>query len=235
MKNFELIESGTAAAELHMQRDATLLSTLKERAVPCVHHYDWAGVCLTYGYFIDPDALVCLEEARRRDVHLARRPTGGGALLHHHDLSFSVLVPASCPQFSTNTLANYALINEAVKRAIAAFLRDEDSIQLSQGGGASAKFCRTQHTPYDLLFKGRKVGGSAQRRTQEGFLHQSSLFLGEIPSEMTRALLCCGKEVAEASALASTCLLPGSQKGEIQQARQELRFLLNENFQQLFG
>ena len=152
-----------------MKIDALLLDELKSESV--IHFYDWEGPSATYGYFIDVSKYLKVPSP----LALARRPTGGGIIFHTIDYAFSVLVPSCHPRFSENTLENYRLINEPVKRAIgAAGLLAEEPIPLDE---ASSHFCMAKPTKYDVMIGSRKVAGAAQRRKKQGFLHQGSIAL----------------------------------------------------------
>lgn len=164
-------ESGPKSPEWNMEADS---KRLENDPSPCLRFYEWEGPSATYGYFLNPSDFF------KPDVHLslARRPTGGGVILHLDDLAFSVIVPASHPFYSLNSLHSYQIINSMVIEAIQKVLPleglflQEDLPKAPRGG-----FCMAKPTKFDLLYEGKKVGGAAQRKTKSGLLHQSSLCL----------------------------------------------------------
>jgi lipoate-protein ligase A len=105
-------------------------------------------------------------------------------ILHLDDLAFSVIVPASHPFYSLNSLHSYQMINSMVIEAIQmvlplkGLLLQDDLPEAPRGG-----FCMAKPTKFDLLYEGKKVGGAAQRKTKNGLLHQSSLCL-KMPDPM---------------------------------------------------
>ena len=100
MANWEIIDTGCQSAKKNMCFDAQLLENADTFSKPVLHFYEWEGENATYGYFTDPSKLLNLDQVRKLCLQLARRPTGGGIVFHIWDLAFSVMVPATCPEFS---------------------------------------------------------------------------------------------------------------------------------------
>ena len=103
-----------------MQRDQELLEALSKD--PILHLYRWEPRAITHGYFINPQKIFHLEALQKRNIKLAKRPTGGGVVFHIWDLAFSFLMPASHPHFSLNTLDNYQYVNAIVLSSMQEFL-----------------------------------------------------------------------------------------------------------------
>jgi lipoate-protein ligase A len=227
----EVVHSGVGTAQDHMQRDVDLLRGLTPQSPVFLHHYDWMGDSLTYGYFSNPEKLLRLDRVHREGIQMARRPTGGGLLFHLSDLAFSVLVPASHPWYSMNPLQNYAVINSAVLRTVARWLgRSAASIGLAPQEGSKGRgpFCMAHTTQYDLVLHGKKVGGAAQRRMSHGLLHQASLYLAPPPWDHLRDLLCNGDDIVAAMQRMSYPLLGEQVSAKaLREARAELRTFLN--------
>lgn len=235
-ESWQVIESGCLSAEAIMAKDAALLSQLTLDSSPLLHLYDWATPCLTYGYFTDPIRYLHLDVLQREGLQKARRPTGGGIIFHLTDLAFSVLVPASHPNFSLNTLDNYAFINQQVAKVITHWMGHSlqpellavEPLCVSQDCHA---FCMAKPTQYDLILNGKKVGGAAQRRTKQGLLHQGSLSLLFPPSDLLRHVLKNQEIVLNAMQEHSYCLLAKQATiQDLNHARQQLKKLLKEFF-----
>ena len=80
-------------------------------------------------------------------------------------------------------------------------------------------FCLAKPTKYDVIFSGRKVGGAAQRRTKEGFLHQGSITLGMVSRNFLEDVL-EDKEVIDAMTRNSCALLSEDETiGQLQDAK----------------
>lgn len=175
-----------------MEMDAKLLEGLGDQEKPILHLYEWGRESLTFGYFMKPEELLNLEEAEKRGIDWARRPTGGGMVFHLWDLAFSVLIPAKSPLFSTNTLDNYNLVNRVVKDVVKEFIGGEISLtpdDASFEDPTCTHFCMARPTKYDVMLQGKKIAGAAQRKTKDGFLHQGTLALVRPDEELLTALL----------------------------------------------
>lgn len=229
---WQVVETGSLSPNDIMAKDAYLLGQLTPDSTPILHFYDWDRPCLTHGYFTDPSCYLDLEALQRCGLQTARRPTGGGIIFHLTDLAFSVLIPANHPQFSLNTLENYAFINRKVADSIAHFTSQRLNPQLFHDEAPCSKqectsFCMAKPTQYDLIIEGKKVGGAAQRRTRNGLLHQGSISLLFPPIDMMREILKNHETVLEAMQQQSYCLLSKqSTPQELQEARHELKKLL---------
>jgi lipoate---protein ligase len=229
MNKWKIIDTGLGSAQQNMDIDKKLLEKVGKDPQPIVHLYEWEGLCATYGYFAKPAELLNMEGVKQYSLQLGRRPTGGGVIFHVCDLAFSVIVPATHPRFSLNTLDNYAFINEAVIRAIKRFtgeslspsLYDHEQLQQRQ---MEDNFCMAKPTQYDVMVDGFKVGGAAQRRTKEGFLHQGSISLAMPTKDFLKAVLRVDSNIFDAMQACSYTLLDGQiSSKELEHARLEMR------------
>ena len=239
--SWQVIESGRLSAEAIMGKDAFLLSQLTVNSPPFLHFYEWESPCLTYGYFTDPIPFLDIEAVEYCGLQMARRPTGGGIIFHLTDLAFSVLVSASHPYFSLNTLENYAFINQRVAEAIRhlttqSMRPDLLPLEPSCSSKNCKAFCMAKPTQYDLILDGKKVGGAAQRRTRQGLLHQASLSLLFPPLDLLRKVLKDHERVLKSMREHSYCLLPGcSTVQDLQEMRDQLKELLKISFAELIS
>ena len=231
-----VLDTGKARAEKNMELDAKLLEELGSD--PIIHFYEWEKPSISYGYFIDPEKLLNLRTIQQRGIDLARRPTGGGVVFHLWDFAFSVLVPSSAPFFSHNPLNNYSFINRAVLEAVEEFLGARGGWELIPQDAPALdekcmNFCMAKPTKYDVVLRGRKIAGAAQRKRKQGFLHQGTIALVMPPEEDLSALLLPGNRVAEAI-LDHTMPLLGSKAPlpEIEKAKEDLRRLLQKTLSQ---
>src|SRR4051812_6765135 len=113
-----IIESGRLSAQDVMTKDAWLLDQLDEESPCLLHLYEWEAPSLTYGYFTKLADHIDVSALKSAGIDAAVRPTGGGIIFHLSDLAFSVLIPNHDPSLSTNTLENYAYINQQVAQII---------------------------------------------------------------------------------------------------------------------
>lgn len=174
-----IIDSGIGSAEAHMAKDKALLEGLKEGEV-ILHLYEWENpLSMTYGYFMRPEKIL-VKEAFSLGLDMSRRPTGGGFVFHHGDYAFSLLMSSSYPGYSSEVLANYYRVNSLVLKVFHKVFRVQGALAKEEElccRRVSENFCMAKTSKYDVLLGGKKIGGAAQRKVSQGFLHQGSLFL----------------------------------------------------------
>lgn len=231
---WKVLHSGVGSAQHHMDIDQELLQDISSMKQPLLRFYDWDGPSATYGYFIDPMNFLDFTSIEKLGLKLGRRPTGGGIVFHLTDLAFSVLVPASHPAYSINTLENYAFVNKHVARAVLKFKKDMAVTLLSseekQPDGSCKHFCMAKPTIYDVMAEGKKVGGAAQRRTRDGFLHQGTISIAPPEEAFLKAALKDGTQVIDAMVRHSYVLTDSRQ---LKESREELRRLLAHEFEKM--
>jgi lipoate-protein ligase A len=164
----------------NMALDEVLLESVASDPTSAVFRtYTWTEPTLSLGYFQSIQQAEA--EPRWRDVPLVRRPTGGGALWHHHELTYAVIVPKS------HALARRSPdLYFAVHAAIAELLR-EHGIQAGRrgdvAGTATSKpfLCFADRDSEDVVAGEVKIVGSAQRRRAGAVLQHGSVLLQQSP------------------------------------------------------
>lgn len=145
--------------------------------------YGWRPAALSIGHFQPAEAFVPL--ARAHDLTLVRRPTGGGAIHHDHELTFCVVATPGRDGYPAGVVEAYEQVHEILAEGLAGL-----GGRLSPRGGdaplsvrpRSASLCFADTTALDLVDEaGRKVVGSAQRRTGGRVLHHGSIPL-QVPA-----------------------------------------------------
>ena len=115
---------------------------------------------------------------------VVRRLTGGGAIWHHHELTYALILPAGHPRARPNT-ALYRAVHSAIAETLA-----EVGLSVNRGNGVAARatgeglrpfLCFTDRNPEDLVYQGFKLVGSAQRRRSGAILQQGSILLAASP------------------------------------------------------
>ena len=229
---WEIIDTGSKSAQENMLFDAQLLEKAHCYKRPVLHFYEWEKPSATYGHFIQPAAVFDLARVEEKGLCLVQRPTGGGIIFHIWDMAFSLLVPADQPEFSINTLDNYAFVNNAVLHAIDAFMQSNSALSLIEQDTAALDemckyFCMVKPTKYDVLWGGKKVAGAAQRRTKLGFLHQGSISLTAPISAYLQEVLLPNTAVVQAMQKFTYPLLrEDACKAEVLEAKKQLKVLL---------
>jgi len=173
--------AGSAAANMH--RAQQLLNMLEHPAGGRLHCFTWNRPTVTYGVLAKPEQLLNLEGCMSCGLAVAKRPTGGGAMFHMEDCSFTVALPRSHHLYSPEPLKAYRAINRCVARAIRSIsgIKVElASESYTASNPRTARFCMVTPTQYDLLCHGKKIGGAAQRHTRHGLIHQGSIAISRV-------------------------------------------------------
>jgi len=223
----EVLDTGISTAKENMRFDEKLLENLLPKGIPLLHLYSWARPAATYGYFIRPEKYLDLKKTDLHHLDIARRPTGGGIVFHIWDLAFSFLMPAGHPRFSLNTLENYQFVNGVVLEAVQSHFSLVPELIVRDAPSLSPdckNFCMAKPTQYDVVYKGLKIAGAAQRKTKQGYLHQGTISLAFPKIELLADVLLSKKEVLEA--MTSYTFAPIKEINGLRQTRIDLQKLL---------
>jgi len=160
-----------------MERDASLLAGHHPGDDPILRLYRWVPAAVTVGYNQDFSAF---DETGilAAGYDLVRRPTGGRAILHADELTYAVIGTSPGPVFGASLHETYMKINQA----LLAFLADLGLVAgISEGESreeARGLVCFRSAGRHEISVAGRKVIGSAQRRTGGVFLQHGSILAG---------------------------------------------------------
>ena len=182
--SFRLILDPPRSATLNMALDEVLAHAQSDvDAIPCLRFYRWKQPAVTVGYFGDVEKTVKRFDAEKKELAVVRRLTGGGAVHHGKDLTFSLCSKLPSPYFPTDVKNSYLKINEAVRLGLKSRYPDIDYADCRTVPFISSRqkerVCFDMPSCYDLLSGGKKILGASQRRIGKIMLHQSTLFLDE--------------------------------------------------------
>ena len=169
-----LIDAEPATGGWNMAVDELLLELAIESAVCSVRLYSWIEPTLSLGHFQNAkDAAV---DQRLAGLPVVRRLSGGGAILHHHELTYTCAVPAGHAAIENPTdlyeTAHGEIVRVLSEFGIATRLRGD-----VRSGDESAFLCFSRGDPRDIVLEGHKILGSAQRRRRGAVLQHGSLLL----------------------------------------------------------
>lgn len=183
----------------NMQIDSDLLeyaikNQLKE---PIFRLYGWSPACVSLGRNQKSDFLD-LDFLKQNNIDYVRRLTGGRALLHDNEITYSYICPASFLENGENVVNSY---KEISKILIAAFKKLD--IELDFGGTKKVNghkdYCMLVSTGADLCYQNRKLIGSAQFR-KEGYILQHGSILYDYDKELLEKIF---KEEVDTSSIIS--------------------------------
>ncbi len=191
---WRLILNPPAPGAWNMALDEAIFEAAASRQVlPTLRLYAWEPACLSLGYAqsvkdVDQPALAA------QGWHLVRRPTGGRAILHVDELTYSVSGPEDEPHLAGSVLESYRVLSSALLDALHRLGVPAQASPSKSPTEANSErqdlnpVCFEVPSNYDITYDGKKLVGSAQARRKGGVLQHGSLPLFGDLSRITKAL-----------------------------------------------
>lgn len=200
---WRVIYSPPAPGAWNMALDEALFeASLDGSVLPALRLYAWEPACLSLGY-AQPIADADREALTTHGWDLVRRPTGGRAILHTDELTYSVCGPQSEPRLAGSVLESYQALSQALLNALTR-LHIPAQAHAKPGVAASADpkgpVCFEVPSNYEITVAGKKLIGSAQSRRKGGVLQHGSLPLYGDLTRITRGLCFTGEAEREQAA-----------------------------------
>lgn len=163
--------------------EAILHANSRGQVPPTVRFYGWNPPTLSIGYFQRATQEIDFDALQAQGLGFVRRPTGGRAVLHDKELTYSVVVPESHPMMPTSVNESYRVLSMGLLEGFRELgfsaemvsLADEEEKKKFETLGSAA--CFDSPSWYELVVEGRKVAGSAQVRQQHTILQHGSILL----------------------------------------------------------
>lgn len=173
---------------MNMAMDEALLhSVANGESLPVLRFYRWKPATVTLGYAQSVVADLDLDVCRRAGIDVVRRSTGGRAVLHDNEVTYSVIAPLNTNLFGNSVLDCYRVISEVLKKTLLQLGLPAQLVPGKTRGSnqnVTKAVCFSAPSQYELLVDGRKVAGSAQKRHGQAFLQH-----GSIPIDINLELL----------------------------------------------
>ncbi len=188
MRTWRLILSGNEDAYMNMALDEAIATLVQEgKLPPTLRFYGWEKTSITIGAFQRINE-VNTEYCLKKGIPIVRRPTGGRAILHGKDLTYSFSSPNNPPYFSEGLLQTYGYISRAFLLGFKALGMDVQMKSRREKGRVltGSSLCFQSVSYGEITLEGKKLIGSAQKRWKRGFLQQGSLMLSIDADEMKR-------------------------------------------------
>ncbi len=176
---WRLILDGEADGFANMAVDEAILEAhLAGQAPPTVRFYRWQPACLSIGYFQRALREVDEEGCRQLGVDWVRRPTGGRAILHDVELTYSVVTREDDGTAGGSILDSYRKISAALVEGLRSLgAQAEMAPEKMRGHGLGSAACFDAPSAYEVTIGGRKVIGSAQVRRSGALLQHGAILL----------------------------------------------------------
>lgn len=170
-----IIDDAPADGDWNMAIDEALLESTAASGEPVLRWYAWREPTISLGYFQAVPKLA--PDDPLHGLAIVRRLSGGGAILHHHEWTYSCVLPEGHPLARRPTdlyvEVHQAIIEVLQRLGAHASLRG----QRSAGDERNVFLCFRRGDPRDVILAGHKIVGSAQRRRGGAVLQHGSVLL----------------------------------------------------------
>ena len=177
---WRLLVTDPTDGPMNMAIDQAIMEAVaKGRVAPTLRFYAWEPPCLSLGY-TQPLSEIDRERLAARGWDLVRRMTGGRAILHTDELTYSVALPADNPIVTADIVESYRRLSGALVAGLQRLGADPQADKRADGhrGASTGPVCFEVPSHYEITIDGKKLVGSAQVRKFGAVLQHGSLPLG---------------------------------------------------------
>ncbi|TGB05397.1 lipoate--protein ligase family protein [Halobacillus salinus] len=177
METWYYVDSGHRTPAINMALDEALMNWHREGKIPPVlRFYGWEPAGLSVGYFQKVKGKIDLEGVKRHGYELVRRQTGGRAVLHDKELTYSVIVSEDHEEMPASVKEAYLVLSKGLLEGFrslhipADFAVPEGKLETNDSA-----VCFEEPSWYELIVDGKKAAGSAQTRKKGIILQHGSI------------------------------------------------------------
>lgn len=183
-KTWRFLDTGALPAAMNMAIDEAVLTMHSQgKTPPTLRFYTWKPAALSIGYFQKAEKEIHFDKLREYGLDFVRRQTGGRAVLHDQELTYSVTISEQYPGMPSQVNEAYRVISNGLLKgfqylgfqAEMVSLASEEEKEKYSSLGSSA--CFDSPSWYELVVEGKKVAGSAQTRQKGAILQHGSILL----------------------------------------------------------
>jgi len=190
---WRLIKDSYHTGFMNMAIDEAIMIAHREGLVPpTIRFYQWSPPAVSLGYFQDLKKEIDVDACKNMGIDIVRRPTGGKAVLHDKELTYSFIIRENHPLVNDSILETYKKISSGMIRGLSYLGITAKLVPLreklkSAPSGHEAKskalysdiksICFSVPSQYEVQVEGKKIVGSAQVRKREIVLQHGSLLI----------------------------------------------------------
>ena len=179
---WRLLLTPAAGGAENMALDEALMARARETGEFTLRVYSWATPTLSLGRNQSARRVYDLERIRARRLNVVRRPTGGRAILHYREITYSVTGPADD---AGDLQGSYTRINRLLAAGLERLgVRTELAAPAGRALPPGPAPCFDVPSAGELVLDGRKLAGSAQWRSDGALLQHGSILVEDDQSEL---------------------------------------------------
>jgi lipoate-protein ligase A len=183
-KKWRFVHTGVADAAYNMAVDeALLLSVSSGCSLPVLRFYRWQPAAMSIGCFQKSNAEINIRALQDCGYDFVRRPTGGRAVFHDCELTYSIIVSEADEQIPRTVNEAYRVLSEGLLLGFQNIGLAAEMVRLNEKGkkqdeeSMRTAACFDAPSWYELVVEGRKIAGSAQTRQKGVLLQHGSILL----------------------------------------------------------
>ncbi len=208
-KQIRVLETGHNPGAWNMALDEALLMNCVDHDTPILRLYGWQPPCVSIGYFQSMEEEVDVPKCSNMGVDVVRRITGGGAVLHEFELTYTFITK----NYPANILESYELICEPVVSCLNRLGYNAEYVPLN-----------------DIVVDNKKVSGNAQTRKNNTLLQHGTILLTVDIEKMFSMLKVASEKIKDKMINDVKARVTG-----INRSFEEVASNLKESFAEIFG
>ena len=175
---FRIIDTGVNNGFFNMALDETVMDFVRNgKTLPTVRFYQWSPLCVSLGYFQRLNEIN-VNNCKKLGINIVRRITGGKAVLHNNELTYSFIAPQTF--LPRSIIESYKIIATPILNALYQ-LGLKVSLTDKKIAIGSSSFCFFEQSYYEININNKKIVGSAQARIKDVLLQHGSIMLDYSP------------------------------------------------------
>jgi lipoate-protein ligase A len=144
---------------------------------PTIRFYRWNPGAVSLGYFQNPFTDINLKYCRENNIDVVRRITGGYAVFHDKELTYSLISSVNNNIFQGSVFNSYQIISMCIIEALKKLDINAELVKKGGKGPLLSGNCFSNPSKYEILLNGKKIVGSAQKRFKNNFLQHGSIIM----------------------------------------------------------
>jgi lipoate-protein ligase A len=192
------LDCGPMEGGWHMAADQYFADSMVRLRRPVMRIYQWQPWCISLGHH-QSSSCVNLNQCHKDSIDVVRRQTGGRAVYHAEEITYSIIIPAG-HDFADSVSGTYHRLSEGLVAGLrtlgipASFQKRGINFKDHYATKISAS-CFSAAALHEIVVRDKKLVGSAQRRMSDSVLQHGSILIGPAHLNLFRYLT--GLESAE--------------------------------------
>ena len=216
--NWRLLITPGADARYNMALDQALFTCYALQKIPTLRIYSWQPHAVTIGRNQNLEETVFVDQCSKDNVDIIRRPSGGQAIFHADELTYSVVGSLADIGAGCSVKDSYRLLCSCVIGAYkllgldACFAFENKNMDFHRTG---TNLCFAAREDYDILIDKKKIGGNAQRRKKDIIMQHGSIPYSFSYNDNVKYIRNNVKNLSECSTSLEECLGDDIDRGRI--------------------